>query len=221
MKNSKKVKQLVLAAFFVAIEVVLALTPLGFIPIGPIRATTMHIPVILAGILCGKKEGASLGFVFGLISLLMNTFNPTVTSFVFSPFISVGGMQGNFFSLLIVFGPRIFLGYFSNVMYTWLKKVWKNDIASIAVSAGVNTMIHTILVMGGIYIFFGEPYGAAKNMTLAGVRTFIGGVIAANGVMEMIVSAIIVPILVKVLKPAVARMGIYETKTSKSLNLNS
>ncbi len=38
--------------------------PLGFIPIGPIMATMMYIPVILLGILLGVKEGASNGLFF-------------------------------------------------------------------------------------------------------------------------------------------------------------
>ena len=99
MKNQKKIRQLTVAAFFVAVELVLTLTPIGYIPIGPINATTMHIPVILAGILIGRRWGAMLGGVFGLTSLAKATFSPGVTSFVFSPFITVGGVHGNFWSL--------------------------------------------------------------------------------------------------------------------------
>ena len=65
-QSSKKTKYLVLVTMFCSIEVLLMFTPLGFIPIGPMKATTMHIPVILAGILLGIKGGAilvlSLGF---------------------------------------------------------------------------------------------------------------------------------------------------------------
>ena len=209
MKNSKKIKQLVLAAFFVAIEVVLMLTPLGYIPVGPIRATTMHIPVIVAGILMGKKYGSWMGFVFGLTSLLINTFTPTPTSFVFTPFISVGGIHGNFFSLVIVFVPRILLGYLSSVIYQALKKWLKKDYISMVIAAALNTLIHTCLVLGGIYVFFGEAYGQVLNKSMEAVKAFIIGIISANGVMEMILAAIVVPILVKALKPTVERMGVH------------
>ena len=73
-----------------------------------------------ATMLLGSGTGAFLGFVFGLTSLLINTFAPTVTSFVFSPFITVGGIHGNFASLLIVFVPRILLGWLSPVIYRQL-----------------------------------------------------------------------------------------------------
>ena len=88
MKN-KKTKDLIFYAMFIAIEMLLVFIPfLGYIPIGPLRATTLHIPVIIAGIILGKKGGMIIGLVFGLSSLFYNTISPTVTSFVFSPFIS-------------------------------------------------------------------------------------------------------------------------------------
>ncbi len=208
MSNSKKIKQLVLAAFFVAIELVLMLTPLGYIPIGPIRATTMHIPVLVAGILLGKKYGASLGFVFGLTSLLKNTFTPTPTSFVFTPFITVGGMQGNFFSLVIVFVPRILLGYLAGSMYGFLKQKM-NDTVAVMTSAILNTLIHTCLVLGGIYIFFGEAYGEVLNKSMEAVKAFMIGIITTNGIMEVVLAALVVPVLVKALKPTVERMKLH------------
>ena len=51
MNSKQKTKNMVLLALFGCIEIVLMLTPLGYIPIGPVRATTLHIPVILAGVL--------------------------------------------------------------------------------------------------------------------------------------------------------------------------
>ena len=63
MTHMKKTRRLVLTAFFVAIELVLMLTPIGYIPIGPVRATTMHIPVILSSMLMGSGTGAFMGFV--------------------------------------------------------------------------------------------------------------------------------------------------------------
>ena len=64
--NRKKssTQRLTLAAFFVAIEMVLTMTQLGYLPIGPISITTMHLPVILAGIVLGPAYGAGIGLVF-------------------------------------------------------------------------------------------------------------------------------------------------------------
>ena len=198
-----------LAAFFIAIQVIMTLTPVGYIPLGPINVTTMHIPVILSGIFLGSKYGALTGFVFGLTSMLRATFVPGITSFLFSPFISVGGVHGNFWSLLIVFGPRIFLGWFSGRLFRMIRKKTGN-IPACAISAAVNTMIHTLLVMGMIWIFFGEPYAKAVGVAPEALGTVILGVITSNGIMETILAAIVVPVLDKALWPSIRRMRLGE-----------
>ena len=62
--QKKRIQQLTLAAFFVAIEVIMSVTPIGYIPVGALSITTMHLPVILAGVLLGPEFGAGIGFVF-------------------------------------------------------------------------------------------------------------------------------------------------------------
>nr|WP_075574721.1 ECF transporter S component [Ezakiella massiliensis] len=87
MNNTKK---LVVSAILLAWILVLGMTQLGFIPFGPIRATTLHIPVIIGAILYGPYVGTFLGLSFGLYSLWTNYTKPTVLSFAFqNPLISV------------------------------------------------------------------------------------------------------------------------------------
>ncbi len=100
-------------------------TSLGFIPIGPMRATTIHIPVILAGILLGVKGGAVTGLVFGLGSVVISTINPTILSFVFTPFYSLGEYQGNLMSLVIAIVPRVLLWCVSAYLYSYFKSKQK------------------------------------------------------------------------------------------------
>jgi len=64
LNNKKKIQRLTLAAFFVAIELIMGFTPIGYIPVGALNITTMHLPVILAGIIAGPAFGAGMGFVF-------------------------------------------------------------------------------------------------------------------------------------------------------------
>ena len=67
--------ELVLTAFFLGILILLASVPfLGFIPLGPINATTMHIPVIIASIVLGPRIGGFLGGAFGIISMVRSTW---------------------------------------------------------------------------------------------------------------------------------------------------
>lgn len=205
MKSKNKTKDFVLFAFFIAIELVLMLTPLGYIPIGLIRATTLHIPVIICAIFLGYKASIGLGLVFGLTSLFVNTFYPTPTSFIFSPFIKIGGVSGNFASLLIVLVPRIILGISAKFFYDLINKITNNDTISIIISSIVATFIHTFLVLSGIYIFFKETYSMLKNIPYDNLLKVMVGIVASNGIMEMIIASILSVSIIKALKLNIKR----------------
>ena len=46
-----------------------AFTPFGYIPLGFMNATIIHVPVIIGAIILGPKYGGFLGLVFGITSL--------------------------------------------------------------------------------------------------------------------------------------------------------
>ena len=127
MKN-EKTYELVLTALFTAIIVIMAFTPLGYIPLVVINATIIHIPVILGALFLGPKKGAFLGFVFGLTSFINNTFKAaTASAFVFSPVLAynVAGFSGIFKSLYICFVPRILVGIVPYFVYILIRKALK------------------------------------------------------------------------------------------------
>ena len=64
--NKLSTRQIVVIGILGAITVVLGMTPLGFVPIGPLNATTMHIPVLIAAFIEGPVVGAFVGLIFGL-----------------------------------------------------------------------------------------------------------------------------------------------------------
>ena len=199
--RSKKTQQMTFMAMFLAIEIILVVTPLGYIPIGPLSATTMHIPVIIAGITLGKKAGAQLGFVFGLTSLIRATIQPGITSFCFSPFVTVGNISGNWTSILIALVPRILLGYLAGLTFEFLRKKINNENIAIVSSALVGSVTNTLLVLGGIYIFFGEAYANAINIAYNSLMAILLGVITTNGIIEAIIGAIITLLAYKAIKP--------------------
>ena len=208
-KNKITTGKLVQLAFFSAIIILLSLTPLGYIPINPaLRPVTVHIPVIIGAIMLGPTYGGILGFVFGLTSLLINTFQPTAVSFVFSPFYSVGGYGGNFWSLIICFVPRILIGVFAGLIYRAIAKSDKWQFTASLISGIIGSMTNTILVMGGIFLFFGQGYAAAKNIAIDALFGVLAAVVGTNGVPEAIVAAIITAAVVKPLKLIQKRKGI-------------
>ena len=112
MKNKKSfnVRKMAIIGVLGAISAVLGMTPLGFIPVGPTRATIMHIPVIIGAIMEGPVVGALVGLIFGLFSIFNAISNPTPVSVVFlNPMVSVV--------------PRILIGLVTYYVYSALKKL--------------------------------------------------------------------------------------------------
>ncbi len=193
--NRQNTRSMVQTAIFGAIIIIMAFTPfLGYIPLGFTRATIIHIPVILASLLLGPKKGASLGFLFGLTSFINNTMNPTITSFVFTPFYNLGEFEGGFGSIIICFLPRILVGVLPYYIYKLIKKIDKKPVSSwgLIISGVAGSMVNTLLVMNLIYMFFREDYAAANGVTVKVVYGFILSIITINGVPEAIVAGVLV-----------------------------
>ncbi|MBE9909807.1 ECF transporter S component [Enterococcus mundtii] len=191
MKNTKN---FTLTAMFLAIMILLAITPLGFIPIGPINATTMHIPVIVASIILGPRLGAFLGGTFGLISLIRSTFIPTPLSFVFSPFIPVIGTdQGSWKALIIALIPRILIGVVPYFVYKGIQRLTKNKVSPLSLFlAGIaGSLTNTILVMNLIYFLFQQDYAQVLGTNINAVYSAVLAVIFTSGVPEAIVAGLV------------------------------
>lgn len=209
-EKTAKTKELVLMAMFTAIIIAMAFVPyFGYIPLGFMNATIIHIPVIIGAIVMGPKKGAFLGGVFGLTSMINNTFNPNLTSFVFSPFYSVGDVHGNFASIIVCMVPRILIGVVAYYVYKGMLKLFSKfkakSIAALAVAGVAGSLTNTLLVMNGIYFLFGSSYAAAKGIAFEALYGVILGIIGTQGVPEAIVAAVLVMGIGKALLVAVKK----------------
>ena len=66
----------------------------------------------------------------------------------------------------------------------------------LAVSGAIGAITNTGLVMGMIYILFKDAYAVGKGIPVDQVLGVILGVVAGNGIPEMIVAAVLVPVIV-------------------------
>lgn len=200
MKKARKdTRWMVCVALMAAVIIVLANTPLGMIQLPIIKATTVHIPVIIGAILLGPMAGAILGGVFGICSLISNTMVPSLLSFAFSPFLSTTGALGALKAIWISVGCRILIGVAAGWLFILFKKLKKDNILTLAVTGFVGSMINTILVMGSIYLLFAQQYAQAKEVGITAVWGLIMGTVTASGVPEAIAAAILVAAIGKML----------------------
>ena len=164
------VRKMTIIGVLSAISIMLSMTPLGFIPVGPTKATIMHIPVIIGAIMEGPIVGAAIGFIFGISSLLNAITNPTVTSFVFiNPLVSIL--------------PRVMIGVLAYYVYQLIIKA-------------TNKVYISGLITGAIYA---DKYLHAMGKSGSAGKVIMD-LAAANGVPEAIVGALVVAAVATVLK---------------------
>lgn len=194
--NNKKTLSMVLTGLFMAIIAVMTFIPnVGYINLIVIKATLLHVPVIVGAIVLGPKKGAVLGATFGITSLIKNTLEPSLLSFAFSPFYQLGDIGGNGWSVVIALVPRILVGVIPYYVFIGLEKLLKNVKARRAIALPVacasGALINTLLVMHLIFFCFREEFAAARNVAVDAAYSLILGIIAANGIPEMIVAVVI------------------------------
>ena len=186
--------------FIVVIETIFCFTPLGTIPIGPIAATLSMIPVIIASLTFGKKVGMLVGGIFGLYSFIYWTFIMPAfpTAFLFTPFSEATVYKGNVGSIVICFLPRILAGFMpSQVSEIFVGKDKKKNIKLDMISSIIGSMTNTLLVLGLVFIIFGKEYSLIMEKS---ILVILMTTILTNGIPEAVISAIVCPIVAKVLR---------------------
>ena len=192
MNKQTNVFKITILSMFLAILIAQTFIPmLGYIPLGPIDVTIVHVTVILVAVLFGPKMGSVLGTTWGLLSMIRAYMQPTPFNIVFlNPVVSVL--------------PRLIVGFLSGVLFLFFRKRF-SDKVSYAVTAGIGTLINTVLVLGSIYLFASETYAEALGISetlLLGALVTVAG---TNGIIEMIASVIILPLIAIPLSKVISR----------------
>lgn len=191
--RQRKIFQLTAFSILAALLVLLGFTPIGSIQLPVIKATTTHIPVIVGALLLGRKEGELLGGMFGVVSVLRSTLAPSLTSFVFSPFLSPPGMSGgNWKALIVAFLPRVLLGTCAWALNLLLQKMRVKKELRWALCALLASLLHTVGVLGLIALLFHDAYCSAIGIVSGGLWAALGTVVLTNGCGEAIAAAVIV-----------------------------
>lgn len=197
-KSKKDTRWMVSVALMAAIVILLANTPLGMIQLPIIKATTVHIPVIIGAVLLGPSAGAILGAVFGICSMISNTTAPTLLSFAFSPFLAED-LLGIVKALWIAIGCRVLIGVVAGWVWIGLQKLKVSPWVALPLTGFIGSMTNTVFVMGSIYLLLASQYASAKEVALDAVWGLIMATVTASGIPEAIAAAVLVTALGKAL----------------------
>ena len=154
MSNTNKfsvVQRMTILAVLVALELIMALTPLGYLRVGPMSISFLCIPIAIGAITIGPTAGLVLGTLFGITSFVqclgMDAFGTAM--FTINPF----------YTFVICVVSRVLMGWLTGLIAVGLKKVFNdkmagkyylNDIIAIILCPVMNTLFF----LGFMALFF-------------------------------------------------------------------
>ncbi len=172
MENKSTTKNLILAAFFLALGIVLPFFT-GQIPTVGSMLLPMHIPVLICGYVCGWQWGLIVGFVVPLLRSVMfgmPPMMPTAAAMAFE-LAAYGAVTGLLFDRL----PK--------------------NMASVYISL-VGAMLAGRAVWGIVSMFLYGMMGNAFTMQI-----FLGGALL-KAVPGIILQIVLIPVIIAALKKA-------------------
>lgn len=146
MKNRMNVRFLVQLSLLVAIELVMAYTPLGYFRTAGLEISFLMIPVTLGAILLGPTAGAVLGGVFGLTSF--------GTCFGTSPFGAALLSINPFFTFIGCVITRILAGWITGLIFQALHRLSISKSISFGVASLCGPLLNTLFFMSSLVVFF-------------------------------------------------------------------
>ena len=171
-------------AVLIAIMLILAFTPLGYLRIGPLAISLMTIPVVIGAMILSPTGGAVLGLVFGLTSFYQ--------CFAGDPFGATLVAINPFFTFLVCIPTRTLMGWLSGVIFKALWKIDKTKVVSFFVTGLLGAFMNTLFFMSTLMICFGHTdYLQSMNVNGLNLVGFAVAFCGINGALEMPMSCIV------------------------------
>lgn len=186
--SSKKinVSYIVEMAVLIAIILIMAFTPIGYIKTLGLEITLIVVPVCVGAVTLGPLAGLILGTVFGVSSFIQ--------CFGLSAF-GAGLLAINPILTFIVCVPtRMLMGWLTGIIFKSLKKTKMNNSLCCSISCLIGPVLNTILFMSTLCIcFYNTEYiqGFVSKLGTTNVFLFIALFVGINGLIEAIASFIV------------------------------
>lgn len=193
-KRARRRKTLALAqnAILTALIVLMAFTPIGYLPLGPVKMTFIMVPVAVGAITLGEKSGAFLGLVFGITSFIqcfgLDLFGTTL--FGINPV----------YTFIMCIVPRVLMGYLCGVIYKFIAR--KKRKLALVIASFFAPVLNTFFFMSLLMIFFGNSDYIIGIRNGAELLPFLVAFVGLNGVMEIVTTTVVAPPVASAIKKA-------------------
>lgn len=147
---------------FVGVILLMKLTGLSSIPIGPLVMTFTMIPIAIGAMLLGPLAGTILGTFYGFLSLYDAITGKSIMTgifFQYSPFLTI----------LLCVGTRALVGFCTGALFKLLQKLDKHRIWSYFAGGLVAPLLNTFFFMTFIVLaFYQTDYVQNRTFALTG-----------------------------------------------------
>lgn len=173
----KKTKQLTQIAILLAVILLMAFTPLGYLKTLGLEITFITIPVIIGAIVVGPGAGAFLGFAFGITSFIqcfgMSAFGATLLAI------------NPIFTFITCVATRTLMGYLTGIIFKLIKGEAKS-VVPYGVASLCGALLNTLFFMSAIILFFGKSEYILSLQGNLSVIKFVLAFVGINGLVEAI-----------------------------------
>ena len=200
MNKLKDIRYLTRLALLVAVVLVMSYTPLGMVPIGPINASLLTIPVAVGAMTMGPLAGGILGAAFGAASFM----NAVEGKSALGMNLLAASPVGYFVEAVI---GRILCGLCCAFIFMLVRRLSNNEKVSCVAGALACPLLNTLFYMGFMMLFFYHTdyiQSLAAGKGVANPFALVVAMVGVQGCVEAVVcclvaSAVTIP-LRKILK---------------------
>lgn len=179
------IRNFVVLALLIAILLLMSMTPLGYLNIGPLAITLNVVPLAVAAVALGPVGGLICGCVFGLTSFLQclgvgGSSAMGVMLFSINPFLA----------FVQRFVPRALDGLLLGWIYRGLSKKAKPYVAC-AITGFLSAFLNTLFFMTALLVLFGGTQYVQGLVAGRNLLVFVCAFVGINAVAEMAAATVL------------------------------
>lgn len=179
------IRNFVVLALLIAILLLMSMTPLGYLNIGPLAITLNVVPLAVAAVALGPVGGLICGCVFGLTSFLQclgvgGSSAMGVMLFSINPFLA----------FVQRFVPRTLDGLLLGWIYRGLSKKAKPYVAC-AITGFLSAFLNTLFFMTALLVLFGGTEYVQALVAGRNLLVFVCAFVGVNAVAEMAAATVL------------------------------
>ena len=200
-KQAFSIRAMTQLALLTAITLVLAYTPIGYLPLGPFNVSFLAVPVCIGAVVMGPGVGAFLGLVFGLTSF-GNALSGGSAMGVALLSVSPAG----YFVQSVV--GRVLMGLCVGLIFRALSRLTGRSLASYVTAAVCAPLLNTVFYMGLMCLIFYNCEYVQNLVATTGAANpilFVLAVVGAQGLIEILVCGVVGTIISKAVDTALGK----------------